>query len=111
MATELTKDADKLVCLIYKEYLSRRKYGLAKRQAKDFVEENDWPDSFAKEFNEDDMLDTLRELKSAGFVKQYIHGGFTLEDACIIYMENRFPNGLSQVLDWLGKIKGAIPFA
>ena len=111
MATELTKDADKLVCLIYREYLSRRKSGSPKRQAKDFAEENNWPESFLKEFNKDDMSDTLRELKSAGFIKQYINGGFVLEDACIIYMENRFPNGLSQVLDWLGKIKNAIPFA
>lgn len=33
---ELTKDADKLICCIYKEYLEKRKSGIPKSQAKEF---------------------------------------------------------------------------
>ena len=109
MGTALTKDADKLICLIYKEFLDRRKSGTPKRQAKDFAEPDEWPSSFS-EFDEYDMADTLSELKKAGFLKLYIHGGFQLEDRGIIYMEQRFPNGLAQVVDWLCKIAGAISF-
>lgn len=106
----LTKDADKLICLIYREFLLRREQGVAKRQAKDFAEPRKWPASFQANFCSDDLPEILTELKHAGLVKRYIYGGFQLEDAGIIYMEQRFPNGISEVLDWLGKIKSAIPF-
>ena len=110
MAIQLTKDADKLICLIYKEFLIRRENGTPKRQAKDFPESHCLPDSFLSEFSEEDLNDTLLELKNAGLVKVFIYGNFQLEDRGIIYMEQRFPNGVAQVLDWLGKIKSAIPF-
>ncbi len=106
----LTKDADKLICLIYKEFLKRRENGLAKRQAKDFGDPKDWPRSFSEEFSIDDISDTLSELKRTGFIRLYINDGFRLEDTGVIYMEQRFPNGVSQVLEWLGKMKSAIPF-
>lgn len=111
METSLTKDADKLICLIYKEFLSRRDSGVARRQAKDFAEPRQWPASFLQTFREEDIGDTLAELKRACFVRYYINGGFQLEDQGIIYMEQRFPNGIAQVLDWLAKIKNAVPFA
>lgn len=41
----------------------------------------------------------------------FIYDGFCLNDEAIIYMENRFKNGASEVLDWLGKVRSAIPFA
>lgn len=110
MEINLTKDADKAICLIYKEYLSRRKSGSPKKVAKDFSARDHWPESFSSEFGFCDFLETLDELKSEGFIKRYMGGGFQLEDLGIVYMEERFPNGIAQVLDWLGKIKSAIPF-
>ena len=111
MEINLTKDADKAICLIYKEYLSKRNSGIPKKVAKDFSSRDQWPDSFSSELGFLDFLETLNELKADGFVKRFIGGGFQLEDAGIIYMEQRFPNGIAQVLDWLGKIKSVIPFA
>ncbi len=107
--TELSKDADKLICLIYKEYLSRRKQGEIKRSARYFPKISKWPDSFLV-FSNSDLYDTLIELKRAGYIRCYIDASFALEDAGIIYMEQRFPKGISQVLDWLGKLKASIPF-
>ena len=110
MVISLTKDADKLICLIYKEFLSRRSHGTSKSQAKDFGNPTEWPKSFLSEFSADDMGDTLAELKQSGIIKLYINNGFQLEDFGIIYMEQRFPNGVAQVLDWIGKFKSVIPF-
>ena len=110
MEVKLTKDADRLICLIYEDYLFRREHGVSKASAKAYAETTDWPKSLTDEFSRDDVRDTLRELKAAGFVRSYLYGGFSLTDQAIVYMESRFPNGISQVLDWLGKIKGAIPF-
>lgn len=110
MAVELTKDADRLICLIYKEFLSRRESGISKGIAKDFGDPERWPASFLQEMQREDISDTLPELKKVGIIKLYINSGFRLEDSGIIYMEQRFPKGVAQVLDWLGKVKSAIPF-
>lgn len=111
MEINLSKDADKSICLIYKEYLRRRKSGSDKKSAKDFFYREQWPDDFTEKGGISDFLDTLRELQNAGFIRRTMGGGFYLEDDGVIYMEQRFPNGLAQVLDWLGKFKSAIPFA
>lgn len=100
---ELTKDSDKLICSAYKNYLERRKSGESKLNAKHFKS------GFYKEikalasWNEQDVRDTLAELKRANFVKLYIDGGFQLNDSAIIYMENRFKNGLADVTEFLSK--------
>ena len=110
MDVSLTKDADKLICVIYKEYLSRRKAGADKRSAKDFGDPFSWPESFSQEFSVNDFSDTLPELKHAGLINLYIHDGFQIKDDAIIYMEQRFPDGISGVLEWMAKFKSAIPF-
>ena len=68
MEVKLTKDADKLICLIYEDYLFRREHGVSKASAKAYAETTDWPKSLTDEFSRDDVRDTLRELKAAGFV-------------------------------------------
>lgn len=110
MDIKLTKDADKLICVIYKEYLTRIKDGTPKRNAKEFPDHLSWPDSFHQEFSDDDIMETIPELKQAGFIDLYIHGGFQLKPDAIIYMEQRFPDGISGVLEWMAKFKSAIPF-
>lgn len=107
----LTKDADKLICLIYKDYLERRENGLQKSSAKAYPERADWPKSLTDHFSVEDVRDTLRELKNNGLIRSYSYSGFALTDNAIAYMETRFPRGVSQVLDWLAKIKSVIPFA
>lgn len=106
----LTKDADKLLCLIYKDYLDRRANGLPKSFAKAYPERTDWPKALTDHFSVEDVRDTLRELKSAGLVRSYSFSGFALSDKAIVYMEKRFPSGVAQVLDWLAKIKSVVPF-
>ena len=106
----LSKDADKMICVIYKDYLEKRKNGASKSEAKDF---RDFPDRSGELFpkwNHSDIMDTFREVSKAFGIKMDIIGGFELNDAAIIYMENRFPDGLKQVLETLGAIKGIIPF-
>lgn len=107
MEIKLTKDADKTLCEIYAAYLERRSSGLSKGSAKDFAEKRDWPDP---DWQTPDGEESLRELSHSGMIEMFIMGGFRLTDDAIIYMENRFKNGLSDALEWLGKIKNAIPF-
>lgn len=100
---KLTKDADKLSCAVYKKYLELRKSGISKANAKHFDE------SFYKDIDllskwlDDDVDETLNELKRAGFIKKYMDGGFQLQDDFITYMENRFKNGVLEVSDFITK--------
>lgn len=100
---ELTKDADKVICSAYKKFLERRKSGESKSNAKCF-DQNFYKDiKTLASWDEQDVLDTLIELKRANFVKLYVRGSFQLNDDAIIYMENRFKNGLTDVTDFLAK--------
>ena len=61
-----------------------------------------------------DVDETCRELGRAGLLDNFYAGDkvyfVQLSDNGIIYMENRFVDGLTSVLDYMGKIKTAIPF-
>lgn len=110
MDVVLTKDADKMLCEIYAVYLERRAEGRSKKAAKEFLDPLDWPEKYSDKWKSEDGKETLYELKQKGYVRIMILGGFIIEDNVITYMENRFPNGLSNVLEWLGKIKSVLPF-
>lgn len=100
---DLTKDADKLICCIYKEYLEKRKSGNSKSDAKEFESDFYLSIKSISDWNSDDISDTLQELKNAGFLKMYITNDFSLNDEAIIYMENRFKNGLAELTDFISK--------
>lgn len=100
---ELTKDADLLVCCAYKEYLTRRKNGFPKRQANTFKRDFLKNSPKLSAWLPDDYLYTIGELKRAGFAKVYLDGTFIITDQCVIYMENRFKNGLKEITDFISK--------
>lgn len=107
--TELTKDADKLICYIYKEYLERRKSGISKSEAKEF-EGNFYSNIKAlSKWNSADMSDTLQELHDKKYIKKNVLGDFSLLDSSVVYMENRFKNGLSDVMDFISSLP-SLPF-
>lgn len=100
---EITKDADKLICYIYKEYLEKRKSGSSKSEAKDF-DGNFYKNVKAlSKWNDVDISDTIQELHNAKFIRKNVWGDFSLLDSAVIYMENRFKNGLNEVTDFISK--------
>lgn len=106
--TELTKDADKVICCVYKEYLERRKSGMSKSQAKEF-DGNFYRNVKAlSKWNSSDVSDTLQELHNKQYIKKNIIGDFSLLDDAVVYMENRFKNGLSEVMDFISSLP--LPF-
>lgn len=114
MTIELTKDSDALICLLYKEYCNRRKSGVSKLEAKQFDGSEEIHRDIAPKLPFDDIEETCRELHRSGLIECFYadnivqHVWFT--DKGIIYMENRFKNGLGEVLSYLERIKGLIPF-
>lgn len=101
---ELTKDADKMICCIYKTFLQLRKNGTPKSSARRFSDDYFRTDEKLSSWTEEDLNETLLEIARAGLVKIYIGGNFDLTDSGIIYMENRFKNGLNEVIDFISKL-------
>ena len=87
MRTELTKDADRMICEIYAAYMKRRANGLPKRAAKDFVDQATWPEDYADNWKSEDGS-ALAELKRAGMIKLYIH--YRIDRECVLFILNRY---------------------
>lgn len=106
---ELTKDAEKLICLLYKSYLQKRKSGISKSQATCFGSSHDIHEQLCPDLIFEDVDDTCRELSRADLLNclwaDNIAYHVILSDNAIVYMENRFKNGLSEVLEFIDKIK------
>lgn len=96
MDEKLTKDGKQAIAVIYKTYLERRKRGMTKSAAMYFDTESEDYVAISPI-----VLESLKELKDAGFIKLYIYGEFQLEKDGIIFMENL---GKDNILKWLGPI-------
>lgn len=106
---QLTNDTDKILCLIYDEFLNRRKLGMSKMDAKCFSHPKVLQTEFLQGIHEDDIVDALTELSNNGLIKLYYDCGFLLGDSAIVYMENRFSNKMDSFLDTVSKIKSLLP--
>ena len=109
MEITLSKDADHLLCLVYKMYLEKRDLGMTKADAKFFGSSHTIHEQVVPEWRFEDVDDTCRELSVAKMLNvnwaddiAYI---VRLSNNGIIYMENRFKNGISEVIDFIAKFK------
>lgn len=110
----LTHDSDYLICAMYKEYLKRRKEGIAKVNAKSFQDSQWIKDNLMPEWSFEDVDETCRELHRAKLLDNMYASNVVyfscLTDLGIVYMENRFKNNLSAIAENMAKIKALIPF-
>ena len=102
---ELSKDARKLLRTLHTTYRARMKAGMTKPNARDFQFDKMMEIREKLGWSQDDLLDTERELRNAGFIKPYMHGACRLEVSAIIYMENRWKRFVSSFLDNVSKFK------
>ena len=112
MSVSLTKDSDKLICVMYRTYLQKRKNGISKADAKLFGSSHNIHEELLPDWLFEDVDDTCRELSRAGLIQcmwaDNIAYQVFLSDGGIIYMENRFKNGLSEVMDFISSLP--LPF-
>lgn len=114
MNVQLTKDSEYLICSLYKSYKEKRKSGIPKQDAKQCGSSGSIHKDLMPEWSFEDVDETCRELHRADLLHcEYADNVcyfVLLTDRSIIYMENRFTDGLSQVLEYMAKIKSAIFF-
>lgn len=99
---ELTRDAEKLVAVAYKEYLKRIDDGVPRVQAKCFEPQEIQPIYFEK-YSMENYKDIVASMTRAFDCTMYLSGGFLLNDSAIVYMESRFKNGVKDVLSFLAQ--------
>lgn len=109
---ELSKDAQKLLGVLYETYRIRREVGMSKTNSRDFQFDKIMEIGGVIGWQRDDLLDTERELQKAGFITIFMRGACKLEDPAIVYMENHFKNSVtdamsfvSEILDIVSKLK------
>ncbi len=96
----LTKSTDKVLCKLYKEYLSRIKNNVSKSNALVFD-----TTSISQLFENKDIDFEISELKKNSLIEAWITGEVLLRSEAIVYMENRFKNGLIEITDFIAKLK------
>lgn len=111
---KLTKESDFLICLMYKTYLDNRNKRVPKAIAKRIGSSKNIHETLLPEWLWEDVDETCLELSRANLLKCFSADDCVLAshltDDGIIYMENRFKNNTNSVLEYLAKIKSAIPF-
>lgn len=100
---QLTRDADTFLCEIYAEFLKRKSSGIPKSTASRFSSPENLVADFMQGNLPEDIRACIQELRKIKFVRCDVTGAFRLEDSAIVYMENRFKNGLKEVLDFISK--------
>lgn len=114
MNIQLTKDSDALISVLYKEYCNKRENGVSKGIAKQFGSSAEIHKSLIPKWNADDVDETCKELSRARLLECFYADNVAqhvwLSDQGIIYMENRFKNGLKDVVGHLETIRNFIPF-
>lgn len=112
MDVKLTKDADALICALYNSYHEKRKSGESRAAAKLMGSAETIRDNIVPNWALIDIEDICWELKHAGFLNilgadNTVYSAVLSDDA-IIYMEDRFKNGLSEFLSYLEQIKSIL---
>lgn len=112
MEITLSHDADYLLCSMYGEYRARIKNRALKEDAKLFGGAEIIQQDIVPEWPVEDISETSRELSNVQFLDAlYADDELTesmLTPAAIVYMENRFANNASALLDTLSKLRSII---
>ena len=110
----LTKDADALLCVLYKTYKDRRASGTPKAEAKVFSDSDYIHKNLMPKWSFEDVDETCRELDRAGMLHCRYADDVTwmasLTDSAIIYQENRFADSTEAFLGHIEKLRNLIPW-
>lgn len=100
----MTKDAEKMLCCLYHEYLNRIKAGNPKTSSRKFTKEYIKSDKILSRWHSDDFTTSQQELIKIKYLKKDVVGNYQLTDDAIQYMENRFKNNITKIAEFISNI-------
>lgn len=103
MDVMLSKSADQALCVVYKQYLNRLKNGASQAESADFGDFDAMHAQYFPSWSSDDIHQAVIEFTNTFGIKRYVPGGFNLNSQAIIFMQNRFRRGLSELIDFIAK--------
>lgn len=102
---ELTHDAEKLLCLMYKTYLDKRKLNSSKTECNSFGSTRDIHKNLLPDQDFSDVSELIWELSRneliSGSCYDNILYNIALTSHGIIYMENRFKNNVKEIVSFI----------
>ncbi len=101
----LTKNSKKVICVVYKMFLERRKNGISIDSAKLFELDFYKEDKNLSNWTENDITSCLEELENNNYISTCNDMSFELHNNAIVEMENRFKNGVIDVVDFIAKFR------
>lgn len=111
---DISAEAQNLLKLLYALYMSRRAEGKGRVESNYFANCEEIQKSYLKNTRVDDVIDLCRELKKNGCITyrtlDNIPSDISLTHEAIVYGEQTFKRNVSELLGWIDKIKGALPF-
>ena len=113
MSVELSRESDALICVLYREYLTRRAHGVPISRASYFRDGSSIRENFLPAWAEDDVTDVCWRLAANGLLS--VQPGddqandVELTEQGIIYMERRFARKVDLVVSYLEKLAALIP--
>ena len=101
----VTKDSERLVILLYKQYVVSVKSGIPRSEARLFGDYDQIADQFCPGESVESVSDLLWELARADYLEVSAYDDMPCECEltmpCIVMMENRFKDGIKSILDFL----------
>lgn len=101
---DLTKEQKKLLVSIYKEVLSRQP-ALSMEMANAFKDSDQLIELFSLDLSSDYVSSLCWNLEAKGYITcspgDDLANNISLSDKTIVFMENKFKNGLKDVLSFL----------
>lgn len=111
--SELTKDQQYILSVLYKNYLECVNNGSIKIQCNDFGDALNIHALYFSQFHFEDIESDLKKLNKANFIEGTIADGtiyfIQISDSTISYFENEFKNNMKNLLDNISKIASFIP--
>ena len=112
MDEKLTNEAKYMLCVLYQEYLNRRKIEIPRDDAVMFGDAEHLQTLLFPTWPTHDISSTARELSESGFLS-VLFGDNELADAAltkdaIIYMETRFKRGAKNLLSAISELRTII---
>lgn len=113
VSVELSRESDALICVLYREYLTRRAHGVPISRAGYFRDDSSIRENFLPAWAEDDVNEVCWRLAEKGLLS--VQPGddkandVTLTDEGIIYMERRFSRKVSLIVSYLEKLAAFLP--
>lgn len=100
---QLTSNAANFICYAYKYYLEQIQTGTRMSQAKIVPFKTSLEFKPLCNLHPDDVKEIISEAARAGYGDMTMECNFFINDKMIVFMENRFKNGLMEVLDTISK--------